>query len=58
MDICSDKRTLASWFYDILAVSCLLNVTIQAQVGNQDAPKPIVIATTGDEIDDEERTRQ
>ena len=52
MDTCADKRISANWFCGILAVSCLLNVPVRAQVGRLDDRKPIVIATTDGEIDD------
>lgn len=35
-----------------LAVTCLLNFTVTAQMNRQESPKPIVIATTDGEIDD------
>ena len=38
--------------YGVLAVGYLISFTVQAQAGRQEAPKPIVIATTDGEIDD------
>lgn len=52
MDTCADKRMFAGRFYGILAVTCLLNFTVKAQMNRQESPKPIVIATTDGEIDD------
>jgi hypothetical protein len=46
------KRILAGWFYSILVTSCLLSLTVHAQVMRKEKRKPIVIATTDGEGDD------